>query len=444
MRQIARARFLGQGIWFWVAVLAVFAVIQTIFTLGARDVPVISAIGGPFQKRVILAAGTMAIVSLGLNLIYGFNGQFSLCQWGFYAVGAYTAADVTYRWNRGDASGLVFVILAVSLLAVVYGIVGRLIRRKLNYMDEMSKFTLYLIGTALAVGITVVLTQLLSGGVTAVLGLLPKQISMQLVFLIATLAAGAVAATFSYLFGQPVLKLGGDYFGIATLGLTMVVFVLANNADQVFPEMKGSRGMIGIPIVTDWFWIYFFLVLVIVAMRNLLDSSPGRAMISVREDEIAGRAMGIDTTQYKTLAFVIGSFFAGMAGSLYAHQEGFLHPTTFNFIKSFDPLIIIVFGGLGSMTGTIVASFAWAILLFYILPTFLPQGAEGWRFVIYPLALLIIMLLRQQGLLGGQEWGFLKPTKWPLVERLRSPQVTAEPVPGAVSRMVSDQTAEAG
>ena len=182
--------------------------------------------------------------------------------------------------------------------------------------------------------------------------------------------------------------------------------------------MKGSRGMVGIPTMTTWFWVFVFLLAVLIVTRNLLDSSHGRAVISVREDEIAAKSMGVDTTQYKTLAFVIGSFFAGLAGSLFAHQEGFLHPSTFNFVKSFDPLIIIVFGGLGSVTGTVLGSFIWGIVLFYLLPTVLPQGGEGWRFVIYALALLIIMLLRQQGLLGGREWGFLKPTKWPLKGKL--------------------------
>jgi branched-chain amino acid transport system permease protein len=98
---------------------------------------------------------------------------------------------------------------------------------------------------------------------------------------------------------------------------------------------------------------------------------------------------------------------------LYAHQEGFLHPSTFNFVKAFDPLIIIVFGGLGSLTGTIVASFTWGLLLFYVLPQVLSSNSMQWRYVIYPLALLLIMLLRQQGLLGGSEWGFLKPRRWP-------------------------------
>jgi len=115
--------------------------------------------------------------------------------------------------------------------------------------------------------------------------------------------------------------------------------------------------------------------------RNLLHSSYGRAIVSVREDEIAAKAMGIDVAEYKILTFVIGSLFAGLAGGLYAHINGFLHPSTFNFIKSFDPMIIIVLGGLGSMTGTLAGAFGWALLLEGVLRLVLPQGFETWRYV---------------------------------------------------------------
>ncbi|MBN1400590.1 MAG: branched-chain amino acid ABC transporter permease, partial [Anaerolineae bacterium] len=142
-------------------------------------------------------------------------------------------------------------------------------------------------------------------------------------------------------------------------------------------------------------------------MRNLIYSSHGRAIMSVREDEIAARTMGIDVAQLKALAFAFGGFFAGVAGGLYAHLFGFLHPSTFNMIRGFDPMIIIVFGGLGSMTGTIVASGAFALML-EGLRVVLPQGFEDWRFVVYPIILLLVMLLRQQGLLGTNEWGWLK------------------------------------
>ena len=135
-------------------------------------------------------------------------------------------------------------------------------------------------------------------------------------------------------------------------------------------------------------------------------------MVSVREDEIAAKAMGIDTVRYKTLAFVIGSFYAGLAGGLYAHLYAFLHPSTFHFVKSFDIWIIVVFGGVGSITGTVIATFGWAALL-EGLRIFLPSGTETWRFVVYPILLLLVMLLRPQGLFGGMELGFLKPPKWP-------------------------------
>jgi branched-chain amino acid transport system permease protein len=153
------------------------------------------------------------------------------------------------------------------------------------------------------------------------------------------------------------------------------------------------------------------MVVVIVAMRNLIRSSTGRAIMAVREDETAAKAMGIDVASTKLLAFVIGSLFAGLAGGVYAHFIGFLSPGTFNFLVGFNPLIIVVFGGLGSMTGSVAASFGWIFFLEGLLRVLLGQmGTEAptWRFVLYPITLLLMMLLRPQGLLGNIEWGFLK------------------------------------
>lgn len=252
---------------------------------------------------------------------------------------------------------------------------------------------------------------------------LPAEISMQIVFILGVLASGVLAAEISYLFGLPILSLGSDYFGIATLGLTIIVKILLDNSDTLlgFVEMKGARGMVSIPKVTSLFWVFFFLVLVVILVRNLLRSSYGRAIISVREDEIAAKAMGIDIAEYKIVAFVIGSFLAGLAGGLYAHINGFLHPDTFNFIKSFDPMIIIVFGGLGSITGTVFAAFAWALILEGVLRLFLPQGFETWRFVVYPILLLITMLLRPAGIFGNFEIPFLRQVMPPLRPRQVQP-----------------------
>jgi branched-chain amino acid transport system permease protein len=178
--------------------------------------------------------------------------------------------------------------------------------------------------------------------------------------------------------------------------------------------MKGGRGMIGIPKLTSWIVGFAFLLGVIVLVRNFVRSSTGRATLSVREDETAARAMGIDVAGSKLMAFVLGSFVAGIGGGVYAHYIGFLSPATFSFIAGFNPLIIVVFGGLGSMTGTIAASFVWIFFLEGFLRVLLAQmgtEAPSWRFVLYPVTLLLLMLIRPQGLLGSVEWGFLKPDR---------------------------------
>lgn len=371
-----------------------------------------------FDSGLLFQASAMAMVALGLNLIYGFNGQFSLGQWGFYGIGAYTAADITYRWTNGDARGLVVVgVGAILGGAVLYGI-GILVK-KIRGIPVLSAFTLYLIGILVAGVVAVYVGKLLQPvfqpllGTNLAPGILARGLALQVVFFLTVILAGIFAAEVSFLFGLPVLTLGSDYFGIATLGFTIVVNVLMVNSDTIlpFPEMKGGRGMVGIPKLTNWFWAFFFLILVIVIMRNVLRSSTGRAIMSVREDETAAKAMGIDIAGSKLMAFVLGSLFAGMGGAIYAHFIGFLSPGSFDFLVSFNPLIIVVFGGLGSMTGTIAASFGWLFFLEGLLRVLLSQmGTEAptWRYVLYPLTLLLLMLIRPQGLLGSVEWGFLK------------------------------------
>jgi len=385
-----------------------------------------------FWSTIIRIGGVMAIVSLGLNLIYGFNGQFSLGQWGFYAIGAYTAADITYRWtNLNEATGLSILLIGVLLVggAIVY---LRSLLGKIRGLDALSAFTMYFLATLVLGVLAVYLGQWVGPAVAGLLLALPSGISLQIVFVLAVIIGGILAAEVSFLFGLPVLTLGSDYFGIATLGFTIIVKVLLDNSDTMlgFAEMKGARGMIGIPKITTWFWVFLALFIVVLVMRNLLHSSYGRAIVSVREDEIAGKAMGVDVAEYKILAFVIGSLFAGLAGGLYAHINGFLHPSSFNFIRSFDPMIIIVLGGLGSMTGTLVASFTWALLLEGVLRLVLPQGFETWRFVVYPLLLILIMLVRPSGLLGTYELPFLRQVLPPLKAFSKSNSNSANPESG--------------
>lgn len=414
-----------------VGVVLAFAIIQLALSVPIGD----SAVLNDFDQGLLFQACTMAMVSLGLNLIYGFNGQFSLGQWGFYGIGAYAAADVTYRWTGGDASGLLVLGIGVLLGGLILWGVNRLLRQYAG-MPVLSAFTLYLIGSIAAGAVAVWLGSALSGlltpwfGTKTAPGLLSSGPVQQVVFALAVLFAGVFASEVSFLFGLPVLTLGSDYFGIATLGFTIVVNTLMVNSDTIlpFPEMKGGRGMIGIPKLTTWFWAFVFLVLVIIVMRNLIYSSTGRAITSVREDETAAKAMGIDVAANKLLAFVIGSFFAGIGGGAYAHFIGFLSPGTFDFLVGFNPLIIVVFGGLGSMTGTIAASFGWIFFLEGLLRVILGQmGTEAptWRFVLYPIALLLLMLVRPQGLLGRTEWGFLRAPEV-------APRTTGEPRPTPV------------
>ncbi|MCS7010771.1 MAG: branched-chain amino acid ABC transporter permease [Anaerolineales bacterium] len=377
-----------------------------------------------FDTGLLYQACTMTMVALGLNLIYGFNGQFSLGQWGFYGIGAYAAADVTYRWVNGDSSGLIVLGVGTILAGVIILLVGRSLSN-LRRMPVLSSFTLYLLGALVSGYVAVLIGRWVSPLLNPLLGTnlepgpLAQGFWLQIIYFLAVVFAGIFAAEISFLFGLPVLSLGSDYFGIATLGFTIVVYTLMVNSDTFlpFPEMRGGRGMIGIPKLTTWFWAFLFMMAVIVSMRNLIRSSYGRAMISVREDEVAARAMGIDVAGGKLLAFVIGSLFAGLGGGVYAHYIGFLSPGTFDFLIGFNPMIIVVFGGLGSMTGTITASFGWIFFLEGMLRDVLgrisPQ-APSWRYVLYPLTLLLLMLIRPEGLMGKIEWGFLKIPVVPL------------------------------
>jgi branched-chain amino acid transport system permease protein len=402
MKKISRDKLIFFG-----GSLLVFLVIQVLISLNILNA---------FWSTIIRLGAVYAIVSLGLNLIYGFNGQFSLGQWGFYAIGAYTAADITYRWNNQESALGLTVILSVVLLTGLTILILRRLLSRVRGLDALSAFAIYIIAVLGLAVAGVYVGMVIAPGVSSMLAALPAGISMGIVFLVSILLGGLVAAEISFLFGLPVLTLGSDYFGIATLGFTIIVKVLLDNSDTLlgFQEMKGARGMIGIPKITTWFWAFLFLFLVVLILRNLLHSSYGRAIVSIREDEIAAKAMGIDVANYKTLAFVVGSLFAGIGGAIYAHINGFLHPNTFNFIKSFDPMIIIVLGGLGSLTGTIITSFGWVIILEGVLRLVLPEGFETWRYVVYPIILLLVMLLRQKGLFGDYELPFLRTELPPL------------------------------
>jgi len=209
-------------------IVLAFGVIQAMFLLDFGDFVVFSA----FDQGLLYQAITMTMVALGLNLIYGFSGQFSLAQWGFYGIGAYVAADITYRWTNGDATGLFVAGIGVILGALALVGVGRLLRLRRG-IPVLSAFTIYIVAV-LAVGAVAVLV----GGALARAvapafgggnGFLAGPAVVQIVFVLGVLIAGAFAAEVSFLFGLPVLTLGSDYFGIATLGFAIVVQTLMVN-----------------------------------------------------------------------------------------------------------------------------------------------------------------------------------------------------------------------
>ncbi len=221
---------------------------------------------------------------------------------------------------------------------------------------------------------------------------------LNLPFIVGIIAAGLMAAIAGVLIGIPTLRLKGDYLAIATLGFGEIIRILALNTDYI----GGAIGFNDIPQYTNWTWIYSMVVLTIVLITNFINSYHGRACISIRENEIAAEAMGINTTFYKVLAFAIGAFFAGIAGALYANYFYFIKPDSFGFMKSIDILVIVVFGGMGSIPGSIVGAIALTVI-----STFL-QSIGNLRMVIYAVILFLIMLYRPSGLMGKTEIKFLK------------------------------------
>ena len=204
------------------------------------------------------------------------------------------------------------------------------------------------------------------------------------------LIAGAVAL----IVGIPTLRLKGDYLAIATLGVSEIIRILIINGGDL---TNGAAGILGIPAFTNWQMVYFFVVITTILTINFLRSPIGRATLSVREDEIAAESVGVNTTKIKVIAFVFGAITASIAGSLQAGFIGSVVPKDYTFINSINVLIIVVFGGLGSMTGTVVAAIVLGILNMVL------QNVASIRMIIYSLALILVMIFRPGGLLGTWE-----------------------------------------
>lgn len=273
---------------------------------------------GSFWQLNIFIICINIIMSVSLNLINGYTGQFSLGHAGFMAVGAYTGVVLTTNFH------------VPFLLAII---------------------------------------------------------------------AGAIAAGFlGFLIGLPTLRLNGDYLAIATLGLGEIIRIVIMNIDYV----GGAAGFKGIPHNTTFPWVFFGMLIALFFIKNFVNSTHGRACIAIRENEIAAEAMGINVTKYKVMAFTIGAAFAGVAGVLFAHCFYIINPASFTFMASFNYLIMVVLGGLGSITGSIAGAFV---------VTFISAALASWpefRMIIYSLILILLMFYRPQGLFGYTEITHLK------------------------------------
>jgi branched-chain amino acid transport system permease protein len=221
----------------------------------------------------------------------------------------------------------------------------------------------------------------------------PEAIAQGAALLVALVLGGLLAAVAGYLVGLPSLRLRGDYLAIVTLGFGEIIRVIITNVDAV----GAARGLPGIPAWANFFWVGLAAVTMVVVAVRIAHSTHGRALFAIRDDEVAAEALGVDTTRYKVLAFVIGSFFAGVAGGLFAHYNAYLHPNSFTFLKSIEVIAMVVLGGLGSITGSILAA-----ILLTVLPEAL-RSAQELRMVIYSLMLIILMITRPGGLLGSRE-----------------------------------------
>lgn len=287
-----------------------------------------------YVQRIVLLAGINVILAVGLNLINGTTGQFSIGHAGFMAVGAYGAA-----------------------------ISGTLLRGA--------------VGPSLAG-----------------LGALGDVI----IFNVALLIGAVFAALVGLLVGIPSLRLKGDYLAVVTLGFGEIIRILFNNATAL-GAATGYFGddPAGLPAYTTFFWVFAWAALITVAIANLTYSQIGRSLVAIREDEIAAEAMGTPTTRLKVLAFTLSAAAAGIAGGLFAHMQSGIRPEDFRFEKSIDMIVMIIVGGLGSISGAVVGGIFVAVSLE------LMRDFQEYRLVLYALLLIAIMLLRPQGLFGTLE-----------------------------------------
>jgi len=300
------------------------------------------------------------------------------------------------------------VVLATSL-NVVNGFTGQF---SLGHAGFMA------VGAYTAAKITVGLS-----GVQLIL--LPEAVSNQLVFAIALLAAMTTAAIAGVLVGMPSLRLRGDYLAIVTLGFGEIIRSVIEN----MKFLGQATGLSGLPPRTNLVWVGMSAIATVVMARRLAVSTQGRALFAIREDEVAAEAMGVDTTGFKVRAFVISAAYAGLAGALISHAILLATPRMFTFIRSIEVVVMVVLGGLGSITGSVISAIVLTISLEAL------REFQAYRMVVYAALLIALMLLRPQGLFGTRELWDL-----PLFRRLTRNRLAAAGPAGASPAEVRDDS----
>lgn len=303
-----------------------------------------------FHIRILNLAAIFVILGVSMNLIIGFTGMFSLGHSGFMCVGAYTAAILT--------------------------------------MSPASKELIYFMKP-----------------------IIPALAQVQWPILPAILMAGLVSALFGLLIGFPALRLRDDYLAIATLGFAEIIRIIVTNTITI---TNGSLGLKNIPSIKS-LWVYWgCAILIIIIVKRIINSSWGYAFKAIRDNEIAAEAMGINIFRSKLLSFTLGSCMAGIAGALMGFLITSIDPTMFRFLFTFQILLIVVLGGMGSITGSVIAAVFITIIMEVLRVVEQPMdlfglvipGLPGMRMVIFSLGLLMVILFYRQGLMGTREFNW--------------------------------------
>lgn len=321
---------------------------------------------GNYELRILNLCGIYIILALSMILINGFLGQFSLGHAGFMAIGAYTCALLTMTPEA----------------------------KAMNYYLEP---------------------------------IVPWLAEVQLGFLPAVLMGGLLAAVAGFLIGAPVLRLKDDYLAIATLGFAEIIRIIFTNTQSITNGSLGLKGLpkmempVGIPFTDITFFtlnmsacIWIFAVITVLFMVRLIRGSYGKAFLAIREDEIAAEAMGINVFKHKLLAFVIASFFAGIGGALLGNIMQTVDPLMFRFILTYNIVLIVVFGGIGSITGGVLAAIvvtaAMEILRFldssFTIGPLVVQGIPGLRMVAFSIMIMCVIIFKPKGIMGVREFSW--------------------------------------